>query len=88
MTYLIGAHLKASFPYHFGIEKESNVRTLLDVMLPLSRFELKYSAETVEKVFLEGLIFHRNQILGGFSKSKSVSLIILAGFPFNLVLRT
>lgn len=45
-------------------------------------------AETVEKVFLEGLIFHRNQILGGFSKSKSVSLIILAGFPFNLVLRT
>ena len=45
-------------------------------------------AETVEKVFLEGLIFHRNQILGGFSKSKSVSLIFLAGFPFNLVLRT
>jgi len=44
MAYLIGAHLKASFPYHFGIEKESNVRTLLDVVLPLSRFELKYSA--------------------------------------------
>jgi hypothetical protein len=49
---------------------------------------LQLTAETVEKVFLEGLIFHRNQILGGFSKSKSVSLIILAGFPFNLVLRT
>jgi hypothetical protein len=30
---------------------------------------------------LEGLIFHRNQILGGFSKSKSVSLIFLADFP-------
>ena len=44
MAYLIGAHLKASFPYHFGIEKESNVRTLLDVVLSLSRFELKYSA--------------------------------------------
>jgi len=44
MAYLIGAHLKASFPYHFGIEKESNVRALLDVVLPLSRFELKYSA--------------------------------------------
>jgi hypothetical protein len=45
-------------------------------------------AEPVEKVFLVVLIFHRNQILGGFSKSKSVSLIFLADFPFNLVLRT
>jgi len=48
MAYLIGAHLKASFPYHFGIEKESNVRTLLDVVLPLSRFELKYFAMMVD----------------------------------------
>jgi len=53
MAYLIGAHLKASFPYHFGIEKESNVRTLLDVVLPLSRFELKYSAMIGENLMVE-----------------------------------
>jgi len=56
MAYLIGAHLKASFPYHFGIEKESNVRTLLDVVLPLSRFELKYSAMIVDNSRAEKLM--------------------------------
>jgi len=55
MAYLIGAHLKASFPYHFGIEKESNVRTLLDVVLPLSRFELKYSAISHESCHTQKL---------------------------------
>ena len=53
MAYLIGAHLKASFLYYFGIEKESNVRTLLDVVLPLSRFELKYSAMIADNLKAE-----------------------------------
>jgi len=62
MAYLIGAHLKASFPYHFGIEKESNVRTLLDVVLPLSRFELKYSAMIVDNSKAEKLLFTKRNL--------------------------
>jgi len=62
MAYLIGAHLKASFPYHFGIEKESNVRTLLDVVLPLSRFELKYSAMIANFIKLEKLLFTKRNL--------------------------
>jgi len=62
MAYLIGAHLKASFPYHFGIEKESNVRTLLDVVLPLSRFELKYSAMIGNNLMYEKLLFTKRNL--------------------------
>ena len=40
------------------------------------------AAEAVEKVVLEALVFHRSQIVLGFLKSKSVSVIFLAGYSF------
>ena len=76
MAYLIGAHLKASFPYHFGIEKESNVRTLLDVVLPLSRFELKYSAIIVDNLKAGKLMTCVWKIENKLSKKLIISFVM------------